>query len=130
MVRLDGWPGVPQELAQGVAGAYLAAGDTLAGVDFSVLGQYGLLGLVALALFLHARTTISKQSEIADSAVKREIERGDRMEAEVFRLNAYIQDRVVPVLELATTSVTANQQLLTDMQRERELERMRREGGR
>jgi hypothetical protein len=128
--RLD-WPGVPDQLGTGLAAAYLAAGDVMGGLDLGVLGQYGLLGLVAGALFLHARTTISRQAEANEAAVKREIERGDRMEAEVFRLNAYIQDRVVPVLELATTSVTANQQMLADMRRERELDRMRadRRGG-
>lgn len=124
MTSLD-WPGVPVEIGQGLAAAYLAVGGAVAGVDFAVLGQYGLLGVVALALFLHARTTISRQAELADAAVQREIQRADRMEAEVFRLNGYVQDRIVPVLELATASVTANQQLLTDMQRERELERMR-----
>lgn len=123
---IAGFPWPPGDLSAFFVSAAVALGDAGAGVDISVLGQYGLLGLIALALFLHTKTTVQRQADFADAAVKREIARADAERAEVARLNGLIQDRIVPVLELATASVTANQALLHDMQRERELATIRR----
>lgn len=60
----------------------------------AALLQYGVLGVVAVVLFSFAR-----------QAIKRETERADRMEAEVFRLNNLIQERHIPALIKATEAV-------------------------
>lgn len=56
--------------------------------------QYGALGAFCLILVWFAKT-----------AYKREIERSDRLEDEVKRLNSLIQDKQVPALEAATRAV-------------------------
>lgn len=63
-------------------------------LDLAVLGQYGVLGVFAVVLLVYARTTS-----------KREMDRGDRLEAEVLRLNGFIQEEVVPALVSATNAL-------------------------
>lgn len=90
-----------------------AAGDP---VDLGTLAQYGVVGLVAAGGIIFARTSY-----------KRETDRSDRAEAEVARLNKVIierndmiVDRVIPALANAASAAEAANQMVRDMQRERE----------
>lgn len=71
----------------------------------TALLQYGVLGVVAIVLFIFAKT-----------AYKRETDRGDRMEAEVLRLNQLIQERHIPALMKSTEAVEAAMNVLRHMQ--------------
>lgn len=62
------------------------------------LVQYGAVGLLATAAMFWA-WTLYKQA--ADN-LKRERERGDRLEAEVAKLNADIHGKYIPVLTRVT----------------------------
>lgn len=88
--------------------AALAAADS-SGVDLSILTQYGILGIFALLLILFAKTSY-----------KRETDRSDRLEAEVLRLNNLIQEKAIPALASATRALEESQNLLHDLQRERD----------
>lgn len=88
-----------------------AAGDSL---DLGILAQYGILGLVAAGLFIFAK-----------GAYKRELDRADRLEAEVTRLNNQMFERVIPLLTSAANSVEDVTELLRDFQREREYSALR-----
>jgi hypothetical protein len=88
---------------------WLAADPTSTGADLSVLGQYGVLGLVAAGLLWFAH-----------GAIQRERDRADRLEADNRRLNEVIQDRVIPALTSATKVAEESTGLLQAMQRERE----------
>lgn len=69
------------------------------GIDLSQpLVQYGAVGLLATAAMFWA-WTLYKQA--ADN-LKRERERGDRLEAEVAKLNADIHGKYIPVLTRVT----------------------------
>jgi hypothetical protein len=94
---------------------WLIADETGTGVDLATLSQYGVLGVFAVLLVLFARL-----------AYRRETDRSDRLEAEVFRLNNIIQERVIPALQSATRTVEESQALLSSMQREREYALQRR----
>ena len=85
----------------------LAATDP--GTDLSILTQYGILGIFALLLILFAKTSY-----------KRETDRSDRLEAEVLRLNNLIQEKAIPALASATRALEESQNLLHDLQRERD----------
>lgn len=91
-----------------IVGAVLVLAVRLAtdppATDLSVLGQYGAVGLMALLGLLFART-----------AYKRETDRGDRLEAEVLRLNTFIQDKAVPALVVATEAVSDHTALVREL---------------
>lgn len=89
------------------------AADTGA-VDLSIFAQYGVLGLFAAILLWFSK-----------GSVQRERDRADRLEDENRRLNSVIQDRVIPALTSATTAVQQSSELLNNIQREREAERMK-----
>lgn len=67
-----------------------------------VLAQYGALGVMVIAAGAIIRVLF--QREIA--AHDREKQRADRMEAEVSRLNAVIQDKMLPILHEATVAIS------------------------
>ena len=96
------------------------AAETTDSAGFGILLQYGVLGVFATLLVIFARISY-----------RREIDRADRLEKEVVRLNSTIQDKVIPALESATRAIEQSTLLLLDMQREREREaviRLRAEG--
>lgn len=82
-----------------------ASSDTGAGIDLSVLAQYGVLGIFAILLVV-----------FANSSYRREIARGDRLEAEVLRLNALIQEKHIPALESAAHALKDATELMREMQ--------------
>lgn len=67
-----------------------------------VLAQYGALGVMVAVAFVAVRILFNRETE----AHKRDAERADRMEAEVRRLNAVIQDRMLPILHEATRAIS------------------------
>lgn len=85
-------------------------------IDLNVFAQYGVLGLVSSGLIWFAR-----------GAHQRERDRGDRLEGENQRLNGMIIDRVIPALLSATRATEEAGNLLSAMQRERELARLARQ---
>lgn len=85
--------------------------------DLGVLAQYGVLGAFALLLVLFARTSY-----------KRETDRSDRLETENTRLNTSIQEKVIPALVAATAALEQAAQLIHDIERERDRDRLRRGG--
>jgi hypothetical protein len=89
------------------------AADPTGTVDINTFAQYGILGVLTLILIGFAR-----------GAYQRERDRADRSEEEIRKLNAAIQDRVIPVLMSATRAVEESVELLSAMQRERELMRL------
>lgn len=74
------------------------------------LAKYGPLGLFCLALLWFAwwviRNDRAAAQQFAQEAWKRETERADRLEAEVNRLNGYIQNTAIPAVLAGTTAVT------------------------
>ncbi len=86
------------------------AADPTGSLDLSVFAQYGVLGIITLILILFAR-----------GAYQRERDRADRIEQENQRLHELIIDRVIPALSSATRAAEESAELLTAMQREREL---------
>lgn len=95
----------------GLAVAVLAAETGGAGgLDLTIFAQYGVLGIFAGMLVWFAK-----------GAHQRERERGDRMEAEIQRLHMLILDRVIPALTSATKAAEESTELLTAMQRERQM---------
>jgi hypothetical protein len=89
------------------------AAETPGQVDLSIFAQYGVLGIFAALLVWFAR-----------GAYQRERERADRIEEENRRLNAIIQDRVIPALTSATRAAEESGSLLSAIQREREQNRL------
>lgn len=85
------------------------AAATTGTLDVGLLAQYGVLGLVCAALFLFAK-----------SAIQRERDRADRLEAQNQKLNESFAERVIPALTSATRAIEESQALLSAMQRERE----------
>lgn len=79
-----------------------AAGE--GGVDIGTLGQYGVLGVFAILLIIFARTSY-----------KRETDRSDRLETEITRLNAWIQDKAIPALLSSSRANEDSQDLLREM---------------
>lgn len=97
-----------------------------------LLAQYGVLGLFAALLVVFARTAIKRDADRSETAYKREVERADRLEAEVTRLNTSIQEKAIPALLAAATAINECTELLRDQQRDRRLgyEHTRRDEGR
>jgi len=101
---VTGWKAAAHDWAGGLtAGALLTADD----VSVGTLAQYGVLGIFAAILVVFAKT-----------AYRRETDRADRLETEVQRLNALIQDRVIGVISSATNAVEESTELMTVMARE------------
>jgi hypothetical protein len=67
-----------------------------------VLLQYGALGVMVVAAGAIIRVLFQRET----AAYEREKDRADRMEAEVSRLNAVIQDRMLPILHDATQAIS------------------------
>jgi len=67
-----------------------------------VLLQYGALGVMVIAAGAIIRVLFQRET----AAYEREKERADRMEAEVSRLNAVIQERMLPILHDATQAIS------------------------
>lgn len=89
------------------------------GVDtVDLLTQYGVLGIAAGLLVVFAR-----------AAYRRETDRSDRLETEVFRLHQVIQDRHIPALESAAHALEEATLTLQEIQRQRDLDRAIRERG-
>jgi hypothetical protein len=98
----------------------LAADVAADPVNFDVLAQYGLLGFVAAGAIIFGRVSY-----------RREIDRADRMEAEVTRLNGVIIerdnmiiDRAIPALTSAAQAVAEATRLLRELQHLNELHLM------
>jgi hypothetical protein len=83
-------------------------------INFGILAQYGLLGFVAAGAIVFGRVSY-----------KREIDRADRLEAEVTRLNNLIIERAIPALTSAAQAADAATRLLRDMQRAQEIDLLR-----
>lgn len=66
-----------------------------------ILAQYGALGVMVIAAFVAVRILFRRETD----AHQRALERADRMEAEVKRLNDVIQDRMLPILNEATKAI-------------------------
>ena len=67
-----------------------------------VLLQYGALGVMVIAAGAIIRVLFQRET----AAHEREKERADRMEAEVSRLNAVIQEKLLPILHDATQAIS------------------------
>lgn len=75
-----------------------------AGPDLSVLGNYGVVGLLAaLGLWFAYQTW------------KREVKRADELDAEVKRLNVLIQEKVIPALVAGTSATSESTALIRDL---------------
>lgn len=81
---------------------WLAAAE--GGVDIGGLAQYGVLGIFAILLILFARISY-----------KRETDRSDRAEAEIARLNAWLQEKAIPALLASARANEDSQELLREM---------------
>lgn len=79
-------------LAQGVAGA---------GVDLSLLYQYGGLLFLSVVALAAVRVLFNREAKALDI----ERERADRLEEELRKLNATIADKMIPVLTQATATM-------------------------
>lgn len=93
------------------------AADAGGSFDLGALAQYGVLGLGAGALAVFARVSY-----------RREVERADRLEAEVLRLNnliVAITERTIPALAAAAASAEEANRMVRELQRDRELELLR-----
>lgn len=67
-----------------------------------ILAQYGALGVLVIVAGFAVRVLFQRSTE----AYEREKQRADRMEAEVQRLNAIIQDKMLPILHEATKAIS------------------------
>lgn len=67
-----------------------------------ILYQYGAIGVVLLGAIYAMRTLFNEKVKAHDL----DRQRADRMEAEVHRLNALIQDKMLPVLGEATKIIS------------------------
>jgi hypothetical protein len=88
------------------------------GADFAGLAQYGVLGIFAAVMLVVLKGAYQREKDRSDAAYQRERDRGDRLEGEVQRLNAVIQDRVIGALTTATAAVQDSTELMTVMARE------------
>jgi hypothetical protein len=66
------------------------------------LVEYGALGISLLLAIAAIRVLFNRDTRALD----RERERADRMEAEVGRLNALIQDRMLPILHESQKAIS------------------------
>lgn len=99
------------------AAKQVAAEDVPGGLG--VLAQYGALGVIAALLVVFARTAIKRDADRSEAAWRREVERADRLEAEVNRLNNSIQEKAIPALLAGATAINECTQMLREMQRQR-----------
>lgn len=90
---------------------WLAVEDVTGG-GLDILYQYGAIGVVAALLTVFAR-----------ASYKRETDRSDRLEGEVFRLHQVIQERHIPALESAAHALQEATFALREIQQDRDLER-------
>lgn len=79
-------------------------------VESGDLAQYGILGIFTGILIWFAK-----------GAIQRERDRADRLEEETRRLNALMTDKVIPALLSASHAAEESANLLSALQREREL---------
>lgn len=87
---------------------WLLADATVSGTDLSVFAQYGVLGVFVVILIIFARTSY-----------KREIDRADRLETEVRRLNDQSHqdyERNASALSAAADAVREAVDLVFDLQ--------------
>lgn len=78
---------------------FAAGTSSTGGIDLSQpLAQYGAVGLLAMAAMFWAWTLYRQSAE----AMRRERDRADRLEAEVRKLNADINEKYIPVLTRIT----------------------------
>ncbi|MFD7157969.1 hypothetical protein ACXJJ3_08670 [Kribbella sp. WER1] len=78
-----------------------------------ILAQYGALGVMVVFSGIIIRVLFARTTE----AYERERERADRMEQEVQRLNAVIQEKALPILHEATRAIS---EALHEQQRRRD----------
>jgi hypothetical protein len=76
--------------------------------DLTALGQYGAIGLFALA-----------GAWFAKKAYDRETSRADRLEAELLKLHGTIADKVIPALESSARAMTEMTHLTRDTDTDR-----------
>jgi hypothetical protein len=86
-------------VAQGVAGA---------GVDLSLIYQYGGLLFLSVVALAAVRVLFNREAKALDL----ERERADRLEDELRKLNATIAEKMVPVLTQATATMERALKLL------------------
>jgi len=86
---------------------------------FSILAQYGVLGIGALGLFLVVRDLMKRDQQRADEQVARERERADRLEAQLSRLHETTAEKVIPALVTAAQVIEDTQVLIREMVRDR-----------
>jgi len=85
-------------------------------IDVTVFAQYGILGIIAAMLIWFAK-----------GAHQRERDRADRLEEENRRLNNLLLDRVIPALMSATRAAEESAELMSAIQREREVAHLSRQ---
>ncbi len=108
--------GVPQlTIGLGIIAAALVAGQML---------FYRYVHLPALE---HATKALEDEVARSADAVAVERARSERLEAEVKRQNDVLQDKALPALIAATSTVSESQALLRDLRREQELMQLERE---
>lgn len=90
------------------------------GSTLTSLIQYGVLGVIVALLIPFAYAAYKIQTDRAEAAYKRETERADRLEAENQRLNTVLREQAIPALTNVVTVMQGSQELLRDLQRERE----------
>jgi hypothetical protein len=75
-----------------------------------VFAQYGVVGIMLLAVGVFAKTMITREQV-----------RADRLESEVTRLNTLVQEKTIPALVSATQAIQGSQELLQRMQYQRDV---------
>ena len=100
---------------------FMAAEGDPSGISLDTFGNYGVLGVLTAILLIGARMLVS-----------REMQRADRLEAEVTRLNTLIQEKHIPVLEAATAALKDSTDAFLKLQAEKNYDERRRgrDGGR
>jgi hypothetical protein len=83
----------------------LADGNLGSAPDIAVWGQYGVLGLLCGLLLWFVKGVWA-----------RETARSDRLETELLKLHAAIQERHIPALETAARAVVEATSLIRDLQ--------------
>jgi hypothetical protein len=85
------------------------------------LYEYGVIGILVVilsgvvrALFQRMIKAHEVERERSDRELQREIDRADKAEAEVRRLNAVIQDKTLPILAEATRTLADATRMISD----------------
>lgn len=81
--------------------------------DWSQFGNYGLLGVMFVALLVFSYRLIQREWRRADE----ERARADRERDEVSRLNAFLQEKVVPALVEGGSALRDSNDLVRDLTR-------------